>query len=325
MARSAVVALGGNAITRQDQLGTHEEQLANARAMARSVAALRRSGWRVVIVHGNGPQVGNLAIQHAEAADTVPAQPIFSLGAMTQGQLGSLLALALGEQLSDDEVPGIVGVVTHVVVHPEDPAFASPSKPIGPFLPEDRTADLAAEHGWTIADDAGRGLRRLVPSPEPLAVLEAGAIRDLVDTGYLVIACGGGGIPVAMTPSGYVGVEAVVDKDYAAQRLASAIGAEALVLVTGVAAVQLDFGKPTQRSQHVLTLEDAERHLADGHFPAGSMGPKVGAAVRFLRDGGSVAIITTAELVAATLDGPALPLEGLAGTMIVRSPATIEG
>jgi carbamate kinase len=323
MARSAVVALGGNAITRQDQLGTHEQQVANARTMARSVAALHRSGWRVVIVHGNGPQVGNLAIQHAEAAELVPAQPIFSLSAMTQGQLGSLLALALGEELGD-EVPGIVGVVTHVVVDPDDPAFRSPSKPIGPFLPAARTHELAAEHGWTIVDDAGRGMRRVVASPEPAGVLEADAIRSLIDAGYLVIACGGGGVPVALDDAGHRGVEAVVDKDYAALRLATAIGAEALVLVTGIPAVQLDYGKPTQRSQHVLTVDEAEEHLAAGHFPPGSMGPKVDAAIRFIHDGGSVAVITTAELASATLDGPSLPIEGWAGTLIVRSPDAIE-
>jgi carbamate kinase len=320
MARSAVVALGGNALTRQDQLGSHDELVANARAMARSVAGLWRSGWRVVVVHGNGPQVGNLAIQQAEAEAIVPAQPIHSLGAMTQGQLGSLLTLALREQLTG-EVRGIVTVLTHVVVHADDPAFAMPSKPIGPFLPDGDTAALATQHGWTIAEDAGRGRRRVVPSPEPFAVLEADAIGGLVEAGYLVVACGGGGIPVAMTTDGYSGVEAVVDKDYAAQRLASALGAEALVLVTGVPAVQLDFGKPTQRSEHVLTLEEAERHLAGGQFPPGSMGPKVLAAIRFLRQGGSVAVITTAELATATLDGPVLPLEGWAGTRILRHPS----
>jgi carbamate kinase len=323
MARTAVIALGGNAITRQDQLGTYDEQLANARVMARAIASLLRSGWRVVVVHGNGPQVGNLAIQNAETSATVPPQPIFALGAMTQGQLGSLLALALGEQLTD-EVAGVVSVVTHVVTHPDDPAFTVPTKPIGPFLPASRTAALASEHGWTIADDAGRGTRRLVPSPEPLAVLEADAIRCLIDAGYLVIACGGGGVPVAMTGAGYAGIEAVIDKDYAAQRLASTIAAEALVLVTGIPAVQLDFGKPTQRSQHLLTVDEAEGHLAAGHFPPGSMGPKVDAAIRFLRDGGSVAVITTAELAAATLHGPALPLEGWAGTLIVRSTEAVE-
>ncbi|MGH9118153.1 MAG: carbamate kinase [Acidimicrobiales bacterium] len=323
MARTAVVALGGNALTRQGQPGTYEEQLANAREMARGVAALWRGDWRVVIAHGNGPHVGQLAIQQRAGATVVPAQPLFSLVAMTQGQIGSLLTLALLDQLGG-EIVGVVSVTTHVVVQPDDPAFAAPSKPIGPFMEADEAAAAASTNGWTVADDAGRGLRRVVPSPEPLAVVEAPAIEALTGAGYLVIACGGGGVPVAMTDRGYEGVDAVVDKDYAAQRLATAIAAEALVLVTGVPNVQLDFGTPSQRPEHVLTVDEAERHLARGQFAAGSMGPKVDASIRFLRDGGSVAVITTPRLVVATLEGPVSPLEGLAGTRIVRSDTTVE-
>jgi carbamate kinase len=323
MARTAVVALGGNAITRQGQLGTHEEQLANARAMTRGVASLRRSGWRVVIVHGNGPQVGNLAIQQTEARRVVPPQPLFSLGAMTQGQLGSLLSLALLGELGG-QITGVVTVVTHVVVQADDPAFASPSKPIGPFMGAEEAAVAARAHGWVVAQDAGRGMRRVVPSPQPLAVVESPAIEALIDAGYIVVACGGGGIPVTMTARGYEGVDAVVDKDYAAQRLASAIDAEALVLVTSVPNVQLDFGTPSQRPKHLLTASEAERHLAAGQFPPGSMGPKIEASIRFIRDGGSVAVITTPQLIVATLDGPVSPLEGLAGTRMVPDPVVTD-
>jgi carbamate kinase len=319
MARTAVVALGGNAITRQGQLGTHEEQLANARAMAGGVASLRRSGWRVVIVHGNGPQVGNLAIQQTETRRVVPPQPLFSLGAMTQGQLGSLLALALLGELGG-QITGVVTVVTHVVVQPDDPAFASPSKPIGPFMGAEEATVAARAYGWVVAQDAGRGMRRVVASPQPLAVVESPAIEALIDAGYIVIACGGGGIPVTMTTQGYEGADAVIDKDYAAQRLASAIDAEALVLVTSVPNVQLDFGTPSQRPKHLLTASEAERHLAGGQFPPGSMGPKIDASIRFIRDGGSVAVITTPQLIVATLNQPVSPLEGLAGTRIVPDP-----
>jgi carbamate kinase len=302
--RTAVIALGGNALTREGQAGRYDEQYANAREMARAVAALLTEGWRAVVVHGNGPQVGNLAMQAERAATLVPAQPLFALDAMTQGQLGSMIALALLEQCRD-LVAGVVSLVTHVVVRPDDPAFAHPTKPIGPFFDAERAERLTSE-GVAMVEDAGRGYRHVVASPLPVAVLEADAVGVLVDQGYLVVACGGGGVPVTPAPEGpgYRGVEAVIDKDHAAQRLATTIGAEALVLVTGVPCVQLDFGTPQARSAPTLTVDEAKRHLADGQFPAGSMGPKVAASVQFLEEGGALAVITTPELVQATLAGP---------------------
>jgi carbamate kinase len=317
MAKTVVVALGGNALAREGQPGTYEEQEANAVAMARSVCALLRTGWRVVVVHGNGPQVGNLAIQQEEGARLVPAQPLFALGAMTQGQLGSLICLAL-HRVGDPWMKGAVAVVTHVAVWPEDPAFNIPTKPIGPFLTEEQAATFAQTRGWTVAEDAGRGYRRVVPSPEPIGIVEAAAIRLLVDEGLVVVAAGGGGIPIVRTEHGYSGVDAVIDKDYAAQQLGTSLLADALVLVTGVESVLLDYGTPEQRPIEEIAVGDAERYLAEGQFPEGSMGPKVRAAIRFLRHGGEVAVITTPELVYASLEGTVSQLEGTTGTRIVR-------
>ena len=255
MGGRALVALGGNALCGADQEGTHAEQRENARSMAASIGDLIDAGWGVVVVHGNGPQVGALGVQQEEAADLVPRQPLSSLCAMTQGALGSLIALALYERLGTR--CQIAAVVTHVVVHGDDPAFESPSKPIGPFFSEAEARELASTRHWAMADDAGRGFRRLVPSPEPLAILEAETIGRLVDAGVLVIACGGGGVPVAMSPDGYVGVDAVIDKDLAAQRLASTLGVDALALVTAVPAVHLHHGTRRQRALHALSVVGA--------------------------------------------------------------------
>ena len=316
VSRSAVVALGGNALTAEGQRGTHREQRENATAMARSIAELLDDGWRLAIVHGNGPQIGALSIQQEEGRRRVPEQPLFSLGAMTEGQLGSLVVLAM--QASTGGRQSVAAVLTHTVVDPADPAFGRPTKPIGPFFTEVDARALAAERGWQVGEDAGRGYRRMVASPAPLGFVEIDAVRCLLDAGHVVVAAGGGGIPVVRRDGAWEGVEAVIDKDYAAAALAQALHADALVLVTAVDAVMLDFGKPTQRRLPLLDAGQAERHLADGQFPEGSMGPKVRAATRFLRGGGRVAVITTPRLAAATLgstDGD----DASVGTRIVPS------
>lgn len=323
MSDIAVIALGGNALTREDQRGTLEEQHRNALAMARSVRSLLRKGWQVIIVHGNGPQVGNLAIQHEEGARLVPAQPLFSLGAMTQGALGSLICLALHE-VCGAEVSGAVSVVTHIVVDKDDPAFANPSKPIGPFFPEAEATQLAESRGWKMVPDAGRGYRRVVPSPTPQAILEADAIAALTRSGHIVVAAGGGGIPVVDDHGVLRGIDAVIDKDFAAERIAVAAGANALVMVTGVPSVKLDFGTPHERSVADLTLSEARQHLDDGQFPAGSMGPKMSAAIKFVEGSTSAeqprfAAITTPELVYATLDESHGVVEGNRGTRILAA------
>ena len=219
----------------------------------------------MVVVHGNGPQVGNLAIQHEGSTDLVPALPLFTLGAMTQGQLGSLICLALNE-VCKREITGAVSVITHVEVDPGDPALSHPTKPIGPFFDQSEAVALASVRGWTMVEDSGRGYRRVVPSPRPMAPIEAPAISTLVDLGYIVVAGGGGGIPVSRSADGaYRGVDAVIDKDFAAERIADSVGAQALVMVTGVDAVRLNFGTP--REQTVDRDDRVRRPAPSGRRP----------------------------------------------------------
>lgn len=300
MPQLAVVALGGNAFTVQGETGRYEEQAEHAGAMARLVAELLGDGWQLAVVHGNGPQVGNLAIQQEDGVAQVPAQPLFSLVAMTQGELGSLISCAVHNATGGRHV--VADVTTHVVVDANDPALSNPTKPIGPFLTEDDADRLARERGWQVRLDAGRGYRRVVASPAPVRIVEIEAVRQLLVAGHVVVTAGGGGIPVVCDEAGRLTcVEAVIDKDLAAAELAAAVGATALVIVTAVDAVQLDFGTDRQRALSQVDVDDAERYLAEGQFPEGSMGPKIRAAIRFLRGGGEVAVITSAALAAATL------------------------
>ena len=241
----------------------------------------------------------------------MPQQPLFALGAMTQGQLGYLLAQAVGDvQEAIGLKRSVVALATQVVVDPDDPAFSAPTKPIGPFFPEGRAKRLSDARGWTVKEDSGRGWRRVVASPNPLEVVEWNEIRKLVDSGEIVIACGGGGVPVARDGERLVGVEAVIDKDYSAALVGKLVGATTLVLVTGVERVALDFGKPTQRDVAEMTVEEARAHLDDGQFPPGSMGPKVDAGIRFVESGGEEAII-------CSLERSADAIAGLTGTRIV--------
>jgi carbamate kinase len=274
-----------------------------------------RGGRRVAVVHGNGPQVGNLALQQDALAGDVPAQPLHQLSAMTQGQLGGVLARAMDTECGS----GIaVCVVTHVLVDAADPAFARPTKPIGPFLSAAEAARLAHDRGWSVVEDAGRGYRRVVPSPRPAGIVELPAVRSLLAAGHVVLAAGGGGVAVAVTAEGgLTALDAVIDKDLAAAALATAIGADELFLLTGVDCVELDHGTPHARPVHRLDADEAALHLAAGQFPPGSMGPKVDAALAFLSAGGHRAIITSAPLLAAAA-------AGRAGTVIepARVPAS---
>jgi len=316
MTKIAVVALGGNALTRAGQSGRYDEMMANAAAMATAVNDVLEAGWRVVVVHGNGPQVGNLAMQQEAAlqqagAATVPAQPLALLGAMTQGMLGSVIARAI------DLLRGrgtAAALVTHVTVDPADPAFGAPSKPIGPFFEPAEAERLARRGGWVVKPDSGRGYRRVVASPQPLAVIEIEAMRALVEAERLVIAGGGGGIPVLAADPCRV-VDAVIDKDRAACLIARQLGAQALLLVTAVDRVMLDYGMPTESSLSRISADQAARYLAEGQFPPGSMGPKIESALRFLDDGGELAVITSPALLAATLAGHG----EAAGTRIERA------
>lgn len=316
MTSLAVVAVGGNALTAAHETGTCEQIEANAAGLARSLCALVAGGASLAVVHGNGPQVGNLSIQQDEALAMVPAQPLYALSAMTQGQLGSALARAIDTQCGAGTA---VAVVTHVTVDLDDPAFGRPSKPIGPFFSAERAAELAQARGWTVVEDSGRGHRRVVASPAPTGVVELRAVRTLLEAGHVVLAAGGGGVAVSRGPEGTVdGVDAVVDKDLTAARLATSLGALELYLLTGVDGVLLDFGTAQQRPTHRLGVGEARKHLADGQFPAGSMGPKVTAALQFLEAGGVRAIITSA----GKLGDAAAGVPGV-GTVLLPEPCPV--
>ncbi len=294
-----VIAIGGNAIVREHERGTWEEQLANARPVADQVARLRGEGHELVLSHGNGPQVGALHVQQSLGEPEAPPLPMHVLGAMTQGELGHLLLMAIGE--ADSALP-TAAILTRVIVDPADPAFEEPSKPIGRFYSEDEARRLAAERGGEVASDAGRGWRFVVGSPRPLEILEAGLIGTLVEQGVLVVAAGGGGIPVQRSAVALAGVDAVIDKDRCSAELALALEADLLVLLTDVARVSLDFGTRAQRDMARMTVSDANRLLEEGEFPAGSIGPKVESAVRFVFGGGR-AVITSAERLDEAIEG----------------------
>lgn len=303
MDETVVMAIGGNALAPAG-LGDFAGQEERARGVADAAVALLEPGRRLLLVHGNGPQVGALAIAQEAVAREIPPQPLFVLGAMTQGQLGYLLAQAIGDALAERGLPrSVAAVMTQVVVRPDDPAFGNPTKPIGPFFSEGRARRLAQARGWEVAEDAGRGWRRVVASPEPVEVVEWGEIRRLLDAGEVVVACGGGGVPVARVGDELVGVDAVIDKDFAAALVGRLVGATSLLLLTGVERVSLDFGTPRERPIERMTVAEAREHLADGQFPPGSMGPKIEAAAQFLEAGGREAVITSLDRVADALAG----------------------
>lgn len=298
----AVAALGGHALA-DPRAGAPEGRLAeDARALARLVAL----GWNLVVTHGNGPQVGE-RLMAVQSADGGPPVTLDVLDAETQGSLGYLLQQALGNALREAGTSRtLAAVVTQAVVDPADPAFSSPSKPVGPFFDREPAEVLAREKGWAIIDDAGRGYRRVVPSPEPLEIVEWPAIHALIAAGIVVVAAGGGGIPVVRGEDGSLrGVEAVIDKDRASSLLARLVKADLLVLLTAVPDVRLDYRRPTERALRRLSVSEARGHLAAGQFAAGSMGPKVEAAAAFTAATGRPALITSPERLLDALAGTA--------------------
>lgn len=308
--RTVVVALGGNAILQPGQVGTFEEQLFNIDGAMGRIAALVEAGWRVVLTHGNGPQVGNLLIQNALAAKTVAPMPMDVCGAMSQGQIGYMAAQTLANHLHKRrlEVP-VVTLVTQVAVDPRDKAFAHPSKPVGPFYSEAEAKKMMFEEGTSMREDAGRGWRRVVPSPEPREIIELEAIRELVASGSLVVCSGGGGVPVVRSRGALSGIDAVIDKDLAAALLAAELGADVLLVLTDVPRAYIHYGTPEQTALSRVTAAEMRAYAVEGHFKAGSMGPKVEACLRFVDAGGESVIASLTEV------GPALA--GEAGTHIV--------
>ena len=301
----AVVAFGGNALLRPEDSGTTAQQLERAREAVRKLLPILGRGYELVVVHGNGPQVGNVLIQAEAAADRVPRQSLDFCVAETEGSIGFLLELAFGNELSKAGFrKEVVTVVTQVQVDAADPAFLKPTKPIGPFFPAPKAAELMEEMGWVMVEDAGRGWRKVVASPRPVAIRGVEVTATLVNRGHIVIAAGGGGVPVVVTEEGEVrGVEAVIDKDYAASMLAASLQADLFIILTGVERVSRDFGKPTERELPEMSAPTAKALLAEGQFPPGSMGPKVDAAIRYIEAGGREVLITRAEALAEALDG----------------------
>ncbi|MEE9150810.1 MAG: carbamate kinase [Thermoplasmata archaeon] len=300
MGKMALVAIGGNAILQPDEYGSAKEQLKNINITCGHIANMIQKGYNVVITHGNGPQVGNILLKNEIAEGITPAMPMDVCVAESQGQIGYMIQQSLINKLNQFRIKArVTSLITQVVVDAEDEAFENPTKPIGPYYPEGEAGRLAKEKGWTMMEDVAReGYRRVVPSPEPLEIVESETIKRLVqvDEGKdIVIAAGGGGVPVVRTTSGYKGVEAVVDKDLASQVLATGIKADLMIMLTDVEKVAINFGRPEQEDLSELGVAEAKKYLREGHFPPGSMGPKILSAIRFLENGGEEVIITTPE------------------------------
>ncbi|MFZ5827109.1 MAG: carbamate kinase [Bacillota bacterium] len=307
-----VIALGGNAILQPGQAGTAAEQTANIAGTCHQIADLVEAGHRVVITHGNGPQVGNLLIQQEEASGTVPAMPMDVCGAMSQGMLGYWIQNQLGNILRDRKIyRPVISLVTQVVVDRADPSFSAPTKPVGPFYTPARAEKAMRDRGWQMKEDAGRGWRRVVASPDPIRIWEEDLITRLVGSDAIVIASGGGGVPVYLDGDRLVGCEAVIDKDLAGARLAVALKADLFCVLTDVEAVYLRYKQPDQLRLDRVAVSEMRRYQAEGHFKPGSMGPKVEAVCRFVEETGGQGVI-------ASLKQASQAVAGEAGTVIVR-------
>jgi len=308
MGKMALIAIGGNAILQSDEFGSAEEQLENIRITSGHIANMLQKGFDVVITHGNGPQVGNILLRNEIAEGIVPAMPMDVCVAESQGQIGYMIQQSLINELAQLSIKArVTSLITQVVVDAQDEAFENPTKPIGPYYPEGEAERLAKEKGWTMMEDKAReGYRRVVPSPDPIEIVESETIKRLAqgDEGKeIVIAAGGGGVPVVKTEMGLKGVEAVVDKDLASQVLATSIKANLLIMLTDVEKVAINFGKPEQEDLSEMSVAKAKKYLREGHFPPGSMGPKIVSAIRFLEKGGEEVIITTSENLEKALSG----------------------
>ena len=311
MSKTAVVALGGNAIGTTGREDIHQ-QFANTRKSLSGILELVKERYQLAITHGNGPQVGNALLRVERTMDTIPALPLGVIVADTEGGMGYMIEQSLQNKLHREGISRkVVTIVTQIIVDRNDPSILNPTKPIGPFYTKEQAERLAKINGWIIKEDAGRGFRRLVPSPIPTEIVEKDIIKSLVQSGTIVIAAGGGGAPVYVEEDGtYEGVDAVVDKDRASAVLARDIGAEALVILTSVDKVCLNYMNPDERPLSWVSVTEVKRYMAEGHFPQGSMGPKIGAAIQFLEAGGKQVIITSPGLIKEAL-------EGKAGTKII--------
>lgn len=304
MKEKVVLAIGGNAIQKEDQKGTIEEQKENIYNSCEPVLELIQKGYSVVITHGNGPQVGNSLIKGELASEVVPKYPLDVCDAETQGALGYLIQQAFHNKLKQKGMKkSVATVVTQIIVDKNDDAFKNPTKPVGPFYNKEKAEEIMKSKGLTFVEDSGRGYRRVVPSPMPKKIVEKEAIEALLNTDSLVITAGGGGIPVVEEYGMLNGTEAVIDKDFASALLAAEIKAEYFFILTGVEQVAINFGKPNQQNLSELSVKDALAYMEEGQFPKGSMGPKIKAAIYFLERGGKNVIITSIDKLQQALEG----------------------
>ncbi|MBY0121245.1 carbamate kinase [Bacillus sp. S/N-304-OC-R1] len=312
MGQKVVIALGGNAILQPKQEATFENQLENVRKSSEIIARIVKNGHTVIITHGNGPQVGNILRQNEEAKNVVPPLPLDVCSAESQGFIGYMMDQTLKNELQKLGLNNsVAGILTQTEVSKDDPAFQNPDKPIGVFFTEEEAKKLAEEKGWSVMEDAGRGWRRVVPSPMPKSIHGAEIIKKLTDENVLVIAAGGGGIPVVKNEDGsFTGVEAVIDKDRSGFKLAEEVKSDVFMILTDVQNVYVNYGKPDQKALTHVTLEEAKKYVEEGQFSAGSMGPKMEAAIRFAEQGGRAII--------CALDQADLAMEGKAGTSVTR-------
>ena len=299
--KTAVIALGGNALLKPEDKGTYEEQMRNVRESAKHLASIIEMGYDVIFTHGNGPQVGNILLQNEIAGKQgIPAMPLDVCVAESQGLIGYMIQQALTNELIKRGINRpVTSLIVQVVVDGNDPAFENPTKPIGPFYSEEEAKRLMKERGWVMREDKARGgWRRVVPSPKPIDIVEKSAIKRLIfgkSPGEIIIAAGGGGIPVIRTPDGYKGVDAVIDKDRASALLAKLIDERLFIILTAVDHVYINYGKDGERALEIVTLDEIKEYYEEGHFPPGSMGPKIEAAIDFLENGGEEVIITSPE------------------------------
>ena len=304
MRNVAVVAIGGNSLIKDKNHQTVPDQFEATRETCTRIASMIEQGWKVVITHGNGPQVGFILLRSELASNVLHTVPLDSCGADTQGAIGYMIQQCLYNEFKQRGIKtSVVSVVTQTLVKNDDPAFQNPTKPIGPFYDKEKAEKYRKERGWDIMEDAGRGWRRVVPSPIPVKIIEQDIIKALVNKGIVVVAVGGGGIPVIEQDGKLKGAEAVIDKDYASALLAIGIKADLFLISTAVEKVALNFGEPNQKSLDKMTLMEAKEYLELGHFPAGSMGPKIEAIISYLEHGGREALITNPENLERALRG----------------------
>lgn len=310
--KKAVIAFGGNAILKENERGTIQEQLLHCKETCQALLGIVEKGYALIVVHGNGPQVGNLLIQVEEAHRKTPPLPLEVCVAATQGTMGFMLEMEMRNQLIERAIKReVTTLVTQVIIEPAREKFEHPTKPVGPFYTKGQAERLHRERHWEIVEDSHRGYRRVVPSPRPIEILEAGTIKALTDAGHIIIAGGGGGIPLVRENGHLVGIEAVIDKDYTASLLAREIGADLFIILTRVPRVALYFGTPQEKPIDCMKAEEARNYLEAGHFPPGSMGPKISAALEFVEATGKEVLITSPEVLASAI-------EGKTGTRIVK-------